>query len=68
LIDPLLERYLADRDIVCPGCAYNLRGLRSDRCPECGDQLELSLRLVEPRQMALIVGLVACRPDAVLAD
>ena len=64
MIDPLLERYLADRDIVCPGCAYNLRGLTSDRCPECGDQLELQLRLVEPRQGPLIAGLVGLSAGA----
>ena len=64
MIDPLLERYLAERDIVCPGCAYNLRGLTSDRCPECGDRLELSLRLVEPRQGPLIAGLVGLSAGA----
>ena len=24
-------------DACCPNCGYNLRGLASDRCPECGD-------------------------------
>ncbi|MDQ3440453.1 MAG: hypothetical protein M3478_08910 [Planctomycetota bacterium] len=24
------------RDVTCPLCAYNLRGLREPRCPECG--------------------------------
>src|SRR4051794_30598869 len=24
------------RDIVCPLCEYNLRGLTDGRCPECG--------------------------------
>jgi hypothetical protein len=23
-------------DLFCPGCGYNLRGIESDRCPECG--------------------------------
>lgn len=28
---------LIDQDIVCPGCGYSLKGLRSSsRCPECG--------------------------------
>lgn len=27
-------------DIYCPECDYNLRGLTSDRCPECGFPLE----------------------------
>lgn len=25
-----------DRDVACPRCKYNLRGLTSERCPECG--------------------------------
>jgi len=57
-VDPLLEQFLSERDAVCPGCSYNLRGLKSDRCPECGDGLVLSLQLVEPRQFPLIGGLV----------
>jgi hypothetical protein len=33
--------YLSDRDVACPGCRYNLRGARSDRCPECGKELSI---------------------------
>jgi hypothetical protein len=41
-----LARYLADRDAKCPRCAYNLRGLASDRCPECGETFSVeSLQL-----------------------
>ena len=58
MTDPLLERFLSERDVDCPACGYNLRQLKSDRCPECGDPLELSLRLVEQRQFSLIAGLV----------
>ena len=36
-----LERYLADRDCACPRCRYNLRGLRGEACPECGQPLRL---------------------------
>jgi hypothetical protein len=36
-----LERYLADRDLACPKCTYNLRGLRSESCPECGHDIQL---------------------------
>lgn len=28
--------FVAERDIECPGCGYNLRGLKGRRCPECG--------------------------------
>ncbi|MCH7596426.1 MAG: hypothetical protein IID35_07690 [Planctomycetes bacterium] len=27
-------------DLFCQECAYNLRGLTGDRCPECGNSLE----------------------------
>jgi len=27
-----------DRDVLCPLCEYNLRGLIEPRCPECGHQ------------------------------
>ncbi|UCD74501.1 MAG: hypothetical protein JSV91_12025 [Phycisphaerales bacterium] len=37
----LLRRFLADRDMPCPVCRYNLRGLDSERCPECGAHLDI---------------------------
>ena len=40
--DPLIA-YLATHDAPCPGCKYNLRGLRGDSCPECGFGLTLRL-------------------------
>src|SRR3954452_18346660 len=54
----LLVRFLADRDVECPQCRYNLRDLRSDLCPECGERIALRVQLVEPRQAAPIVGLI----------
>jgi hypothetical protein len=29
-------RFLAEHDVHCPRCGYNLRGLSSAKCPECG--------------------------------
>jgi hypothetical protein len=48
--DEALLRFLANRDVPCPVCGYNLRSAASDRCPECGGQFEfcpgsLDLRL-----------------------
>lgn len=39
----LIREYLRDRTIGCPSCQYNLRGVESDKCPECGIHLQLSL-------------------------
>lgn len=44
-----LASYLADRDEACPSCGYNLRGLASDRCPECMTELVLRVAMAEPR-------------------
>ncbi len=37
----LLASYLRDRDVPCPGCGYNLRGITTDRCPECSRAIAL---------------------------
>ena len=39
----LLQAYLAGRDAPCPVCGYNLRGLDSQKCPECGARLTLRI-------------------------
>jgi hypothetical protein len=38
-----LRDYLANHDALCPYCKYNLRGIRSNRCPECAANLDLEL-------------------------
>lgn len=55
----LLEQYLAERDVTCPLCGYNLRGLRGGRCPECGQELALQVGLVEPRFAAYLATVTA---------
>lgn len=54
----MLQSFLEARDIPCPSCGYNLRGLRGERCPECGEAIELRVGMVEPRQSAGIAGLI----------
>jgi hypothetical protein len=51
---PLLE-YLRERDVACPLCGYNLRGLSSARCPECGREVQLTVGLTEPFMRAWVV-------------
>ena len=60
----LLRAFLDGRDAACPGCGYNLRNLQGSRCPECGDELALRVGLVEPRQGALIAGLIGLAAGA----
>lgn len=42
-----LRAFLADRDLPCPVCRYNLRGLASTSCPECGAQLDLRVGSID---------------------
>ncbi|MEO1535249.1 MAG: hypothetical protein AAFS11_06795 [Planctomycetota bacterium] len=37
-----LRAYLADRDVPCPGCKYNLRDLVHVSCPECDAAIDLA--------------------------
>jgi len=54
-----LIEFLRDRDVPCPQCEYNPRGLTSSRCPECGQGVQLAVTLVEPYLKAWISLLVA---------
>src|SRR4051812_21337301 len=54
-----LVAFLSERDVACPLCRYNLRGLPSPRCPECGRELALQVGLTEPRQAAWLTGQIA---------
>jgi hypothetical protein len=50
----VLIDFLRIRDVPCPLCGYNLRGLQQPRCPECGRELTLSVGLTEPLLKAWI--------------
>jgi hypothetical protein len=39
-----LTAYLAERDVDCPVCGYNLRGVPGRVCPECGRPIRLPAR------------------------
>ena len=57
--DRELLAWLAGRDVSCPACRYNLRGLRVDRCPECGIAFELGLKASTPGFKAWVISLIA---------
>ncbi len=39
-----LAAYLATHHAPCPGCAFDLHGLTSPTCPECGTAITLEVR------------------------
>ncbi len=51
----LLLEYLRERDVPCPGCGYDLRDLAQPRCPECREDLALSVGFRKPRFGWLLV-------------
>jgi hypothetical protein len=59
-----LVAFLRERDVACPLCRYNLRGLASARCPECGRELRLSVGLLEPRQGAWLMAQISVAAGA----
>ena len=48
-----LAAYLADHGAKCPNCRFELRGLKSPVCPECGDPLVLLLSDRAPKHATL---------------
>lgn len=54
-----LIAHLAESDEQCPSCCYELRGLKSDRCPECNQALMLRVALVEARLAAFFATMIA---------
>lgn len=55
--DELIAVFLAGRDVPCPRCGYNLRGLERARCPECERPLTLRVEPAEPPRGVFVAGL-----------
>ncbi len=64
----LLREFLRGRDVHCPNCDYNLRDLSEPLCPECREELALSVGFRKPRIVWFLVtvtpglfsGIAAC--------
>lgn len=58
----VLRQFLADRDVPCPHCGYNLRGLQAEVCPECKHDLHLKLDsdFAAMRYLPMLYWLVGC--------
>jgi len=54
-----LQAFVNNRDVACTWCGYNLRGLKSGSCPECGRRIILQLFVDPPKPSAMIAGLIA---------
>lgn len=52
---PLMKRSECSIRLLCPGCGYNLNGLGSNACPECGRWFsEYDLQLVSQLRRRLV--------------
>lgn len=59
--DDSVRAFLAARNVPCPGCNYNLRGVEQPVCPECGRGIELTIaRPGNNRGYLLFVLLALC--------
>jgi len=62
-----LLAFLHGRDVLCPLCGYNLRDLTEPRCPECRQDLALTVGVTRLRFGWLIVTIIPSMFSAVAA-
>lgn len=70
-LDPALAEVLAERGVACPGCGYNLRGLSTPDCPECGGRVTWDALLQRRPAVSLawavgLIGLSVSLPESYL--
>lgn len=54
----LLLEFLDGRDVECPNCSYNLRDLTQLICPECKEQLALSVGFARSKIGLVLAALI----------
>lgn len=57
-LDHIFFAWLAQGERRCPNCEYVLTGLTRAVCPECGVELKLAVRTLEPRARTYLGGLI----------
>ncbi len=55
----MLKTFVADRNVPCPVCGYNLRNLSSAQCPECSASLEMRVGSSDLRMGMWLVALLS---------
>lgn len=58
-----LGTFLSTRDVPCPSCGYNLRGINSPVCPECAEPLALKVGFAQDTTRALVAAIL---PPAII--
>ncbi|MFG0328996.1 MAG: hypothetical protein ACF8PN_03770 [Phycisphaerales bacterium] len=59
--------FVRDRDVQCPQCGYNLRRLERAVCPECGQELELSIGIRRVRLLWFLLSIAPGIASGVIA-
>lgn len=59
--------FLRDRDVLCPLCGYNLRNLSRPQCPECRQDLSLTVGVQRPRVVWLLATITPCTFSGIAA-
>ncbi len=52
--------FLRGRDMHCPQCGYNLRDLTRPLCPECRQELLLTVGVTRPRFLWFLLAVTPC--------
>lgn len=54
----MLLEFVGDRDVPCPRCGYNLRALTKPVCPECREELRLTVGRAKIRFGLLLAAMI----------